>query len=738
MSADPWMRYQFRWGVGQMVALLSLLAVFQLDIKGAEWILGGTLVILVLTGKPLWAAHIQSSLSRFGPKVMFAVVLIDFILSRGDFLPSLIRTLAMLVIYRALEFRQARQDRQLVLLALLLLLVTGTLTADLVFALELFVFVPTALLLLAVTVADESAPIARFDGQQPWIGFTWSRWWKGARGHTDRRIIAFASALYAVFGVATMLMFWAFPRFDLGYRLPFFKLNAQKSLSGFSETVEFGSVVEIKEDFSVAMRVDAPLTAATTRPYWRMMVLDEYFGQGFRQSESARTALRMINASRMYDEAGGGDESGAVWTHFIEGGISRQLPIPGRFSEMHFTSRQNIQFNTAVRSIALRESSSNMVVMKMDAVSQDRFVPTVVADAPLFDATGPRIQQMNDPRLLEYPWSTLTIPDESEVQRFLEDTVEKIKEAAVHPENTESFAAAATAWLQAGRGYSLNSSLGASNHPVVEWMRTRASGHCELYAASLVLLARQAGFPARMVTGFHSGVWNGFENYFMVRNADAHAWVEIFDGENGWQRFDPTPGNSQGVEEDGDTVLTPMTSIPPIDSTFSAYLDSLRVLWYRNVVNFDHADQKAMVASAQSMISRWISDLQARIGQVWNSMVRILRSPFDWEAYTGLIPLAGIAGVGTLIVFVFRFFRIRWARTRTAEGRVRLRADRWLQRLALSSGLDRQESLSLQAQLLCLRYGPSNEWDLPVTVFKRADVFLRQCHRGTSKRLFER
>ncbi|HJX27528.1 MAG TPA: DUF3488 and transglutaminase-like domain-containing protein [Thermoanaerobaculia bacterium] len=67
------------------------------------------------------------------------------------------------------------------------------------------------------------------------------------------------------------------------------------------------------------------------------------------------------------------------------------------------------------------------------------------------------------------------------------------------------------------------------------------SGQCEYFASSMVLMLRSQGIPARLVTGFLGGEYNPFEGYFIVREGNAHAWVEAYMAGQGWQVFDPTP-----------------------------------------------------------------------------------------------------------------------------------------------------------------------------------------------------
>lgn len=731
MPVENWTNFQLRWGLGQLVSLLALAAVVQLGLTGTPIIIAATLLVVAFTVRPQIIGRLQTPLTRFGPKVILVLILGDFVLSAGDIVPPLIRTLSLLLTYRALEFRHPRQDRQLVLLALLLLLMTGTLTADLVFACLLFLFVPVALFLLAVAVAEESNPYELHDWRDPWRGFSWWRFFRRNRHRLDRRILAFAGGLYAFFGIASMGLFWSLPRFEFGHQLPFFQLPAGKSLTGFSESVTFGAVVDIKKDNSVAMRVDAPSSAAYARPYWRMMVLDEYTGRGFRQSESARESAWIMSDSKLVQPGprmiAGEDE---LWTHFMEGGLSRQLPIPGAYREMRFTSRQNLRFNTAVGTVSLKETPANLLVFQMEPVSLSPDIPVTMADAGLRDEqalllVGPEDSPPN------YPHTTHTLPDDPEMLEFLDGAVQAIRDRTGDSGSLDDFAASAIAWLQEGRGYSLSTNLGTSEHPLITWMRSHEAGHCELYAGSLVLLARKAGIPARLITGYHGGVWNGFEDYFMVRNSDAHAWVELFDGAGNWHRYDPTPGNTRVLSGERGDRFAVVPEPRPVDSTWEGYLDSLRVLWYRKVVNFDQADQEAMVEAAQSLFVAWWEVLRENLRRAGQAFVEILRSPFTLASYEGLVPVLLAALVILSGIWIARrVSRILSGRKpASSELVIRRRAALWLGRLSGRTLPEEAAVDDLRGRLLVLRFGDPQSWENPPEVFRAARLLVRSLDR---------
>ncbi|HJP38844.1 MAG: DUF3488 and transglutaminase-like domain-containing protein [Gammaproteobacteria bacterium] len=80
-------------------------------------------------------------------------------------------------------------------------------------------------------------------------------------------------------------------------------------------------------------------------------------------------------------------------------------------------------------------------------------------------------------------------------------------------------------------------SLGAD--PIDEFLFGARRGFCGHYASAFALLARAGGIPARIVTGYQGAELNPLGNYWIVRQSDAHAWVEVWlDGR--WIHFDPT------------------------------------------------------------------------------------------------------------------------------------------------------------------------------------------------------
>lgn len=88
--------------------------------------------------------------------------------------------------------------------------------------------------------------------------------------------------------------------------------------------------------------------------------------------------------------------------------------------------------------------------------------------------------------------------------------------------------------------YSLTPPLLGSDDPSDAFLFDTRTGFCEHFAASFTLMMRAAGIPARVVTGYQGGELNPVDDYYIVRQRDAHAWSEVWLVGRGWVRIDPT------------------------------------------------------------------------------------------------------------------------------------------------------------------------------------------------------
>ncbi|WP_054967973.1 transglutaminaseTgpA domain-containing protein [Alicyclobacillus ferrooxydans] len=80
---------------------------------------------------------------------------------------------------------------------------------------------------------------------------------------------------------------------------------------------------------------------------------------------------------------------------------------------------------------------------------------------------------------------------------------------------------------------------------VSQFLFDTKKGYCNNFSTSMAVMLRTIGIPTRWVTGFAPGTmdpqYNGTNDRFIVTNADAHSWVEVYFPKVGWVPFDPTP-----------------------------------------------------------------------------------------------------------------------------------------------------------------------------------------------------
>ncbi|PWB23099.1 DUF3488 domain-containing protein [Stenotrophomonas sp. SPM] len=94
-------------------------------------------------------------------------------------------------------------------------------------------------------------------------------------------------------------------------------------------------------------------------------------------------------------------------------------------------------------------------------------------------------------------------------------------------------------WITADFSYTLETPA-PGRDPVDAFLFDYKAGFCQHFSSAFVVLMRNAGIPARVVTGFAGGTRNRLGNYWIVRRMDAHAWAEVWLPQRGWVRVDPT------------------------------------------------------------------------------------------------------------------------------------------------------------------------------------------------------
>ncbi|MCU0654789.1 MAG: DUF3488 and transglutaminase-like domain-containing protein [Polyangiaceae bacterium] len=135
--------------------------------------------------------------------------------------------------------------------------------------------------------------------------------------------------------------------------------------------------------------------------------------------------------------------------------------------------------------------------------------------------------------------------------------------------------------------YDLASPSGAAPSPLDHFLFESKRGHCEFYSSAMAVMLRQIGIPSRNVTGYVGGQYNRFSRNYIVRQRDAHSWVEAYIEGHGWVTFDPTP---------------PAFAAPAPKTGMVAFLqdifDASNQRWDRHIVHYD-------IHRQLSLLERW-------------------------------------------------------------------------------------------------------------------------------------
>ena len=91
------------------------------------------------------------------------------------------------------------------------------------------------------------------------------------------------------------------------------------------------------------------------------------------------------------------------------------------------------------------------------------------------------------------------------------------------------------------RGYRYSETPRRRSVPLADFLLRDRAGYCQQFSGAMALLLRMGGVPARVASGFSPGSFDGERREYVVRDVDAHSWVEVFLPGIGWVTRDPTP-----------------------------------------------------------------------------------------------------------------------------------------------------------------------------------------------------
>lgn len=486
---------------------------------------------------------------------------VDMLVVSGELLPAGIHFLMILMVIKLFNLKSRRDYLHLYAISLVAMLASGSLTTDLwylpIFLLYLVAGVWT-LILFQITKGSEDTGTSPMKSPlaQPELP-----------GRVTPQLFWLANGLALACFWMTMAIFFTIPRLSAGFYQKGFGENIRTS--GFSETVNLGAIGPIKRDPSIVMRIEVPRHTlyAVDRFYVRGVSFDQYDGKswtnrlGYRRNLSEESPGMFV--IRGHQGSAGSRLGDAIPQNILLEPLDTSVIFAAPFVENISGKFPAIQSDLA-GSVYLPFPSSSRI--EYSVVSRSN--PVLPADLG------------NEPH--QYPESFaghfLQVPYMSErISKLAEDIT------GSKPGPYEKAHAIQT-FLARNYRYSLDAPLAGVARPLEEFLFFRKTGYCEHYATAMVIMLRMIGIPARLVTGFLATEWNEYGSYYVVRQQDAHAWVEVRLPHSGWVMMDPTPPS-------GETV----GNAHPTWQALERILDNVKLQWSRFFVQYSAADQLAVV-----------------------------------------------------------------------------------------------------------------------------------------------
>ena len=502
----------------------------------------------------------------------------------------LARMILTLTVIKLLQKKSERDWIFLYLMSFFEILLAAGLSIS---ALYLGSFVAYLLSIVCAVIAFEMRKTARLTAERKDPGHTFFLNDSVESGAVRIRRLPTAAALLIFFaGIVGIPMFFLLPRVGgAGFGSEQGKVSTS---SGFSDTVTLGGIGSIQQNDAVVMRIrmdDNPALRGDT--HWRGIALDKFDNLSW--SRSAKVAKQQVprgDRDLVQIDAASGREGLVTQTIYLEPldspvlfGLSRIVGIQGEFP------------------IVFKDSEGGVSVPR----SNDRISYKVISDRALPGTD--RLRGDNDPYSPDME-NYLAMPESGYDQR-----IAKLASEITSGQNDRySKAKAVESYLQNNFGYTLDLKA-KGKEPLSDFLFNVKEGHCEYFATAMAMMLRTQRIATRVVNGFQLGEYNDAANVWIVRQRDAHSWVEVyFPKERVWVPFDPTPFAGQ----------TSGSSAAGIFGSVNKYLEALETYWIQYFVAFDTQEQQSLVRSAQrsfvdyqTKTAIWLNSVQNRLLSWW-------------------------------------------------------------------------------------------------------------------------
>src|SRR6185369_5782297 len=471
--------------------------------------------------------------------------MIDTLMISRSFIPASIHLVLFLQLAKLYQEKTDKDYFYLIILSFSQILAASSLTIDMSFVATLFLF------LVALISTLMSFDMYRSERKS------------AAQTHNVAMPLGGISLWATVWIILTgVVLFLLIPRVGTGY---FTRAASQALLvSGFTDSVQLGEIGQVKLSGAVVMHARQINGEPFAVLKWRGIVLDRFDGHNWSKSDRSHYGLRPTP----------------------DGQYSLHPVVESRNTTRYEILLEPLATNALfgpyeVRSISgkvpgIESDSDDSLYLRFPTARRLQYqVLSEIPDRARLMAETP----LDDPIPDEIRERYLQLPDDLDprVGKLATDISARGKSEVEKASLVESY-------LKRNYQYTLNLTWNPGEQPLSTFLFQAKAGHCEYFASSMAILLRAAGVPTRIVNGFLMGEYNPVGQDYIIRQSDAHSWVEIYRPGRGWMEFDPTPADSSHSE------ITLTTQL-------SHYVDAAELFWNSYVIVYDSSAQLQLFRS---------------------------------------------------------------------------------------------------------------------------------------------
>ena len=586
----------FEWSLYLLLVMgfTALMGTNKLDLPSLALVLPALLfrIYLLLVRKSVVISERWTTLLTL---LYFAFYAADYFYFSQSFISATVHMVLFSMVIKIFSVRRERDLMYLAVLSFLMVLAAAVLTVDTLFLMTFSLFILVA---IGTFISME---MRRSERESM------------AAGVPPRQNVRFHSSLAgvsAVLGLLTLagaaLIFFILPRLSSSGYLR--SLGIQGSLvSGFSPDVSLGGIGQIQQSSNVVMHVQVLDGKIPEDVKWRGIALANFDGRRWYNAPEIPTEHGLSNAGLDLTHVSNYSFYAAAQSSPHLPSLSYRVVMEPVGLNMFFLAPMPLRIRGDYHVLELMSDGSIFNRRVGDGAADTDNPPAVGAYSAEADTRNPE-PFVRDSNSRDYPPRVavlyLQLPG---LDPRIAPLARQVTAAA---RSNYARARALEEHLQTNFGYTLELPGLAEEDPLAHFLFERKQGHCEYFASSMVIMLRTLGIPARLVNGFRGGEYNDLTGSYIVRQKNAHSWVEAYFPEYGWVTFDPTPAGPDAKPATGWARL-------------ALYMDAAQEMWREWIINYDFSHQARLRSEISNRTGNAQSSVRAWLGASYRSVVRL-------------------------------------------------------------------------------------------------------------------